>query len=109
RSVGKLGESKAVYERAIDRKLEVPEIHISRYMVAFLEADSAEMQRQVAWATGQPSGEDQLLSMQSDTEAYMGHFRRAQSLSEAALESAHKNGIRETAAYWRPKPVLPTP
>jgi len=106
RSLGKLAESKAVYERAIARKLEVPEIHISRYMVAFLEADSAEMQRQVAWATGQPSGEDQLLSMHSDTEAYAGHFRRAQSLSEAALESAQKNGLRETAAYWRLNAVL---
>ena len=71
RSLGRLAESKAVYDRAIARKLEVPEIHLSRYMVAFLEADSAEMQRQVAWGTGQPSGEDQLLSMQSDTEAYM--------------------------------------
>jgi len=106
RSLGRLAESKAVYERAIARKLEVPEIHISRYMVAFLEGDSAEMQRQVSWATGQPSGEDQLLSMQSDTEAYMGHFRRAQSLSEAAFESAQKNGLRETAAYWRLNAVL---
>jgi serine/threonine protein kinase/tetratricopeptide (TPR) repeat protein len=101
RSLGRLAESKAVYERAIARKLEVPEIHISRYMVAFLEGDTAEMQHQVVWATGQPGGEDQLLSMQSDTEAYVGHFGRAQSLSEAAFESAQKNGLRETAAYWR--------
>jgi serine/threonine protein kinase/tetratricopeptide (TPR) repeat protein len=106
RSLGRLAESKAVYDRAIARKLEVPEIHISRYMVAFLEADSAEMQRQVAWGTGQPSGEDQLLSMQSDTEAYMGRFRRAQSLSEAASQSAQKNGLGETAAYWRLNAVL---
>jgi len=101
RSLGRLAESKAVYERAIARKLEVPEIHISRYMVAFLDGDTAEMQRQVAWATGQPGGEDQLLAMQSDTEAYVGRFGRAQSLSEAAYESARKNGLRETAAYWR--------
>ena len=101
RSLFRLAESKAVYERAIARKLEVPEIHISRYMVAFIEGDSAEMQRQVAWGTGQPGGEDQLLSMQSDTEAYVGHFGRAQILSEAAFGSAQKNGLRETAAYWR--------
>jgi len=101
RSLGRLAESKSVYERAIARKLEVPEIHISRYMVAFLEGDAAEMQRQVAWGTGQAGGEDQLLAMQSDTEAYVGRFERAQSLSEAAFESAQKNGLRETAAYWR--------
>jgi eukaryotic-like serine/threonine-protein kinase len=101
RSLGRLAESKAVYKRAMARKLEVPEIHISRYMVAFLEEDTAEMQRQVAWGTGQPGGEDQLLAMQSDSEAYVGRFARAQSLSEAAFDSAQKNGLLETAAYWR--------
>ena len=106
RSLFRLAESKEVYERAIARKLEVPEIHISRYMVAFLENDTSEMQRQVAWGTGQPGGEDQLLSMQSDTEAYAGHFGRAQSLSEAAFQSAQKNGLRETAAYWRLNAIL---
>ena len=106
RSLGRLAESKLVYERAIARKLEVPEIHISRYMVAFLEGDAAEMQRQVAWGAGKPGGEDELLSTQSDTEAYVGRFGRAQSLSEAAFESAEKNGLRETAAYWRLNAVL---
>jgi tetratricopeptide (TPR) repeat protein len=75
-------------------------------MVAFLEGDTTEMQRQVAWGTGQPGGEDQLLAIQSDTEAYTGHFGRAQSLSEAAFESAQKNGLRETAAYWRLSALL---
>jgi serine/threonine protein kinase/tetratricopeptide (TPR) repeat protein len=100
RCAGKLAESKEVYERAIARKLEVPEIHISRYLVAFLEGDAAEMQQQVAWATGKAGGEDQLLSIQSDSEAYAGHFARAQSLSQSAFDSAQKNGLHETAAYW---------
>jgi len=100
RCAGKLAESKEVYEHAIARKLEVPEIHISRYMVAFLEGDATEMQRQVAWATGKAGGEDQLLSIQSDSEAYVGHFARAQSLSQSAFDSAQKNGLHETAAYW---------
>jgi serine/threonine protein kinase/tetratricopeptide (TPR) repeat protein len=100
RSLGKFAESKEVYERANARKLEVPEIHISRYMVAFLEGDVPEMQRQLEWGTGKPGGEDQLLSTQSDTEAYAGHFTRAQSLSHSAFNSAQKNGLHETAAYW---------
>ncbi len=100
RSVGKLAESKQVYERATARKLEVPEIHISRYMVAFLEGDAAEMQRQVAWGTGKAGGEDQLLASQSDSEAYFGHFARAKTLSRSAFDSAQKSGLHETAAYW---------
>ena len=58
------------------------------------------MQQQVAWATGKAGGEDQLLSIQSDSEAYAGHFARAQSLSQSAFDSAQKNGLHETAAYW---------
>jgi predicted Zn-dependent protease len=58
------------------------------------------MQQQVAWATGKAGGEDQLLSIQSDSEAYAGHFARAQSLSQSAFASAQKNGLHETAANW---------
>ena len=99
-------ESKAVQERAIARKLEIPEIHISRYMVAFLEGENTEMQRPVAWGAGKPGGEDELASTQSDAEAYIGRFGRAQSLFETAFASAQKNELRETAAYWRLKAVL---
>jgi eukaryotic-like serine/threonine-protein kinase len=100
RSVGRLAESKQVYERAIARKVEIPQIHVSRYQVAFLEGDTAEMQRQVAWGTGQPGGEDRLLSLQSDTEAYAGHFARARSLSQSAFDSAQRYGLHEVAAGW---------
>jgi tetratricopeptide (TPR) repeat protein len=54
----------------------------------------------VAWGTGQPGGEDQLLSLQSDTEAYAGHFGRAQSLSQSAFDSAQRYGLHEVAAGW---------
>ncbi|HEY4905177.1 MAG TPA: protein kinase [Candidatus Sulfotelmatobacter sp.] len=99
-AVGRLAESKKVYERAIARKVEIPDIHVSRYQVAFLEGDTGEMQRQVAWGTGQPGGEDQLLSLQSDTEAYAGRFGRAQSLSQSAFDSAQRYGLHEVAAGW---------
>ncbi len=99
-AAGRFAESKEVYERAIARKVEIPDIHVSRYQVAFLEGDKAEMQRQVAWGTGQPGGEDQLLSLQSDTEAYAGHFGRAQSLSHSAYDSAQRYGLHEVAAGW---------
>jgi eukaryotic-like serine/threonine-protein kinase len=99
-SLGRLAEAKEVYERAIARKVEISQIHVSRYQVAFLEGDTAEMQRQVAWGTGQPGGEDQLLSLQSDTEAYAGHFGRAQSLSQSAFDSAQRYGLHEVAAGW---------
>lgn len=97
-ALGRLGEAKATYERAIARKLATPDIHVSRDLIAFLEGDIAEMQRQLVWASGQPGAEGQLLSLQSDTEAFAGQFARARRLSQSAFESAQRNGLQEAAA-----------
>jgi hypothetical protein len=35
------------------------------YYLAFLQGDSAQMERQVAWGAGKPGDEDRLLSAQS--------------------------------------------
>jgi serine/threonine protein kinase/tetratricopeptide (TPR) repeat protein len=96
--LNRLGESKAVYERALARHLDIPDLHTFRYAVAFLEHDADEMQRQASWAMGKPGLEDVSLSFQSDTEAYSGRLKNAQELSRRATESAQQAGERETAA-----------
>jgi eukaryotic-like serine/threonine-protein kinase len=98
--LGRLDEAKATYELALARKRENPFLHAFRYGVAFLEGDAAEMQRQLAWAMGKPGAEDALLSIQSDTEAYGGHIKRAWELSSQAADAAKRNGQKETAALW---------
>ena len=96
--LNRLGESKAIYERAMTRHLDIPDLHTFRYGVAFLEHDPDEMQRQADWAMGKPGVEDISLSFQSDTEAYSGHLAKAQDLSRRATESAQRAGEKETAA-----------
>ena len=96
--LNRLGEAKAIYERALARHLDIPDLHSYRYGIAFLEHDAAEMQRQAAWAMGKPGVEDVALSFQSDTEAYSGHLAKAQELSRRATESAQRAGEKETAA-----------
>jgi hypothetical protein len=78
--------------------LDYSDLHYYRYAVAFLESDTAEMQRQLDWAAGKPGREDFLLSAQSDTEAFSGHLQKARDLSRLATESAHNVGENETAA-----------
>jgi serine/threonine protein kinase/tetratricopeptide (TPR) repeat protein len=96
--LNRLGESKAIYERAMARHIDIPDLHTFRYGVAFLEHDPAEMQRQADWAMGKPGVEDVSLSFQSDTEAYSGHLAKAQDLSQRATESAQRADEKETAA-----------
>jgi serine/threonine protein kinase/Flp pilus assembly protein TadD len=100
RSLGRLGEAKTAYGRAVARKLGGPYLYASRYLVSFLEGDFAEMHRQVESATGESGAEDELLSLQSDTEAYYGRFARARTFSQLAFESAQRNELKEPAAGY---------
>ena len=71
------------------------------YVLAVGEGDRAGMQRHFDAAMGKPGIEDILLTMQSDTEAYGGHVRKARESSLRAIESAKKNNAKETAALWQ--------
>ena len=53
-----------------------------------------------------PGAEDQLLSQQSDTEAYFGKFKRARELSRRAVDSALRADAKETAAIWQVNAAL---
>ena len=88
------------YGQALAHKLDHPLIHVNRYGVAFLQADDAEMQKQLAAVTGRPGLDDFLLSIESDTEAYHGRFQKARDFSRQAVDSAHHSEKKETAAEW---------
>jgi tetratricopeptide (TPR) repeat protein len=94
----RLAEAKAIYQQAIVRHLDRPFLHDNRYGVAFLERDTAELQRQQAWAAGQQGVESIFQSHQADTESFYGHLAKARALSRQAVEIARRAGQKETAA-----------
>ena len=96
--LNRFGEAKATYQRARVHNLDVPDLHIYRYGVAFLEGDAQEMQHQADWFAGKLGLEDISLSFQSDTEAFSGHLAKARELSQRALDSAQRADEKETAA-----------
>ncbi|MGB2676732.1 MAG: protein kinase [Candidatus Acidiferrum sp.] len=104
-AVNRFDDAKANYQQAIAHKVDNPFLHGNRYGVAFLENDTAEMQRQVAAVNGKP-GEDVLLSFESDTEAFYGRLASARRLSQRAIDSAHGNDSKETAAAWQMNAAL---
>ncbi|MGB6846062.1 MAG: protein kinase [Candidatus Acidiferrales bacterium] len=99
-AVNQLDEANATYQQAIAHKVNNPFLHGNRYGAAFLENDSAEMQRQVAAATGKP-GEDVLFSFAADTAAFYGLLATARRLSQHAIDSANADDSKETAAAWQ--------
>ena len=100
-ALNRLEDAKAAYREALNRKLDNPFLHDDLYSIAFLEGDSDEMKRQVAWAAGKPGAEDILLSADSDSEAFYGHLEKARELSQQAVKSAQRAELRETAALWQ--------
>jgi tetratricopeptide (TPR) repeat protein len=96
-----LVEAKAAYQQSLTRGVDGDAAHENMFMVAFLEGDSAEMQRQLAWGSGKAGVEDFLFSFESDMEAFSGHLRKARASTRRAVESARRNEARETAALWQ--------
>jgi len=59
------------------------------------------MKQQADWAVGKPGAEDQMLSLESDTEAWFGKLKNARVLSRQAVERAQRGGEKEPAALWQ--------
>jgi pentatricopeptide repeat protein len=99
-SLNRFSEAKAVYQQMQSRKIDGPSLHGYLYARAFLERDTAEMNRQVSWSQDKPI-KDSYLGMQSDTEAFFGHLQKARELSARAVGGSRHNGQNEAAAEWR--------
>ena len=100
-NLNRLAEAKAVFDQALARKLDGMLLRTSIYQLAFVQGDFVEMERQVSWGTGRPGEEADLLSAQSDTEAFYGRLLKARDFSRRAIESAIGAESNETAATWQ--------
>ncbi|HLX84482.1 MAG TPA: winged helix-turn-helix domain-containing protein [Terriglobales bacterium] len=107
-ALGRLDDAKKAYDEALSRKLESSVLHENGYDLAFLQNDSATMQKLVAGASGKSDEEDLLLSQQSDTEAYFGRFAQAREYSRRAVQSATHatEDVKESAAFWQAKAAV---
>ena len=99
--LNRLDDAKAVYEQGRARQLQNGFPDSVMYVLAFAEGDAKGMQQHFDASMGKPGIEDILLTMQSDTEAYYGRLGRAREFSQRAVESARKNGAKDTAAFWQ--------
>jgi eukaryotic-like serine/threonine-protein kinase len=100
-SLNRFSDAKRVYEQTIARKIDDPVLKVNWFGVAFIEGDTAEMDRLMAWAAGIPEAEDNFLAAKSDAEAYFGHALQAREFSRRAVGSALRSFQKETAAQWQ--------
>ena len=97
----RLEEAQNILNLAFARKLDDPSMHADLYALAFLRGEPAGMQREMTWSAGKPGGEDTMLALEADTEAYVGHVQKARELSRRAVEVAQNAQLTEPAAIWQ--------
>jgi serine/threonine protein kinase/Flp pilus assembly protein TadD len=95
----RLDEAKDVAGQALTHHLD--SIHLRLYSAAFVQHDTAAMQRESAAVMGKPGLEDVMLYFESDTAAYNGQFGKARELTRRAAASAKRAEEEEAAAGYQ--------
>lgn len=97
----KLDEADATLKEAFAKGLSDSSLNANRYALAFLRGDAAAMDSEVRALAGKASGEDMMLALQADTEAFSGRLKKARELSRRAVQAAQKAELGEPAAIWQ--------
>ena len=92
-------EVEQTIQQAYSRKLDDFILHSALYTLGFLRTNSGAMAEQQQWLAGKPE-ENAALSLASDTEAYVGHLRKARELTKQAVDSAVRSNSKENGAVW---------
>ena len=105
-ALNRLDEAEGVYKQAEERKLESEGLLVSRYQLAFMKGDAAQMAQLASAAMGKPGAEDIMLATQADTEGWYGKLKNAHELTRRAMDSAQHNDAKETAATYQAAAAL---
>jgi serine/threonine protein kinase/Flp pilus assembly protein TadD len=94
-------EAAQVIRESQGRKLDSLSMHNALYALALLKNDSKGMAEQQQWYAGKPDYENWGFELDSDTEAYAGHIKKAAELSQNAAQAAIRADSKENAALWQ--------
>lgn len=97
----RLDEARYIINLGFSRKLDDPAMHTSLYALAFLRGDAGAMRHEMEWSVAKAGGEDAMLALEADTEAYAGHLQKARALSRHAVQAAQAANLAEPAAIWQ--------
>jgi eukaryotic-like serine/threonine-protein kinase len=100
-ALNRFDEAGSAVEAALAKKMESRGLHLTLYVLAFLQDDTGGMERELNWAASKPGAEDLMLAVHADAEAFHGHLNKARDFSWRAAESAQRNNQTENAALWQ--------
>jgi tetratricopeptide (TPR) repeat protein len=96
----RLEDAERALQRASERKLEIPDLVVDRYDLAFLRSDKAGMEREASLSRGKSGVEDWIADREAFVLAYFGHLQRARLMSRLAADLARGAAKRESSALY---------
>ena len=93
-------EAEKTIRTAAKRKRVTPDLLLLQYYIAFVNGDTAGMDRAAALAKDKPGVEDWMLHSQALVEARSGRLQAATTMSRRAVEIARQAGQKESAASY---------
>lgn len=96
----RFSEAKQIEEAALARNLDDYVLRSALYGIAFLSKDPKALAEQRKWFEKDSGTEHFVLALDSDTEAFSGHLRKARELTRRAVESGVRADSKENAAIW---------
>jgi len=100
-ALGRLDEASGALAAAKKRGLEIPDLLVDQYQIAFLRGDHAGMETVVGLAAKKSGAEDVIADQQAFGAAYGGHVQQARGFSDVAVQVAEQAGQRERAAIFQ--------
>lgn len=97
----RLGEADTTLQQAVQRKLEITDLVVQQYDVAFLQGNHAGIERIKARAQGNPEAEDWIADHEAFVLAYSGHLQQARVMSQRAANLAQQTAQRERTAVFQ--------
>jgi tetratricopeptide (TPR) repeat protein len=98
--LNRMAEAEKTIREAFERKVEIPDLLLLEFYVAFVNGDNAGMDRTLAQAKGKPGVEDWILHSQSEVAAHSGRLQTARSMARRGQEMARAAGQKESAASY---------
>jgi DNA-binding winged helix-turn-helix (wHTH) protein/Tfp pilus assembly protein PilF len=93
-------DAERAIQQAAERELDIPELMVMRYHIAFLRNDVAAMDREAARAAGKTGIEDWMSNAQALVFARSGKQRLARKMSERAIVLAQQAGQKDREATY---------
>jgi tetratricopeptide (TPR) repeat protein len=94
--LNRFAEARALLEQSI-AKFDAPQDRRELYRLAWIEGDTAAMERQAEWFRGKPQ-EYWIVGLQATTAALGGQLQTSRELNRRAVEMARRAGLSEQAA-----------